>query len=178
MCVVVASVIHTIISIKCSGLSPMYALQISPIFYIYYKACVCVLCDVLQRPLSTCCITLCPLWMWRPLSRPVGLVWSSPQKKLRTQWVSVYAYIYIYMAVLRLLLVPLCALDIVNHHCVLCLCVYICIYICLYLCVHVCQTMCVMCLHVSMCVCGCWSLLYSAILHSRADSLHSHVILH
>ena len=59
----------------------------------------------------------------------------------------------IYMAVLRLLLVPLCALDIVNHHCVLCLCVYI--YICLYLCVHVCQTMCVMCLHVSMCVCGC-----------------------
>ena len=31
----------------------------------------------------------------------------------------------IYMAVLRLLLVPLCALDIVNHHCVLCLCVYI-----------------------------------------------------
>ena len=42
MCVVVASVIHTIISIKCSGLSPMYALQISPISDIYYKACVCV----------------------------------------------------------------------------------------------------------------------------------------
>ena len=40
VCVVVASVIHTI---KCSGLSPMYALQISPIFDIYYKACVCAL---------------------------------------------------------------------------------------------------------------------------------------
>ena len=30
----------------------------------------------------------------------------------------------------------------------------------------------------SSCSCSCWSLLYSAILRSRADSLRSHVILH
>ena len=28
------------------------------------------------------------------------------------------------------------------------------------------------------CLCCCWSLLYSAILHSQADSLRSHAILH
>ena len=49
----------------------------------------------------------------------------------------------IYMAVLRLLLVPLCALVVVNHHCVLCLCVYI-IYVCI--CVCIC---------IKLCVCGC-----------------------
>ena len=39
------------------------------------------------------------------------------------------------------------------------------------------QMVCDACVRACVCVC-CWSLLYSTILRFRADSLHSHVILH